>query len=730
MPIMEEKKNALQYEGGRTESVDSRLTDWAKEPSILALKEDFTVAKPAHDAQVSKINKWLNLRNIEGEAKPKTDRAENRSKVQPRLVRRQNEWRYSALSEPFLSSDKVVQVSPRTWEDTQAAQQNELLLNYQIDTKMNWTSFVDEYVRTAVDEGTVAVRVGWERESVQEEIEVPVWSYFPAQSEQELQVLQQAAELQQTNPNAYLDLPEEVRESVTYSMERGIPVIAVQEGSMMVMQERVTKNQPTIEVMDYENIYIDPGCNGNLDKANFAIITFETSKAALLKDGRYRNLDQVNWSAAMPYADPFHMSRTDATTQFRDELRRPVVAYEYWGVYDIHGDDTLVPIVATWIGDTMIRLELSPYPDQKIPLVIVPYMPIKKSLTGEPDAELLGDNQSILGAVTRGMIDLLGRSANGQTGFAKGMLDVVNRKRFNSGADYEFNPNMPPGAGMIQHKYPEIPQSALTMLQLQNQEAESLTGVKAFSGGISGNAYGDVAAGIRGMLDAASKREMSILRRLAKGVVQILQKIASMNAAFLTEEEVVRVTNAQFIRVRREDLVGNFDIKVDISTAEIEEAKANDLAFMLQTMGNNMDFSMVKLILSEIAKLKRMPELSHAIATFQPQPDPMAEQMKQLELQKLQMEIAELQSKIEVNRAKARSEVAAADKADLDYVEQSTGTKHLRDLDKQRAQSQGNTDLEITKRILDPDATGKVGDVTNAIKYKNFADMLTNAQNQ
>ena len=726
--ILQEKKNNLQYEGKRIESSDERLTDWAKEPSILALKDDLKISQPSHDAQIKRISDWLDLRNIEGSAKPKTN-GENRSKVQPRLVRRQNEWRYSALSEPFLGADKAVQVSPRTWEDVKGAQQNELLLNWQLESKLNWTAFIDEYVRTAVDEGTVVVRVGWERESIPEEVDVPVWTYFAVQTQEEMQMLEQAMQLQQANPNAFLDLPESLRESVAYSMEQGIPAIAQQTGVERVNQQKVTRNQPSLEVLDFDNVYIDPSCNGNLDKANFVILSFETSKAALLKDGRYKNLDKVNWASAAPYIDADHMSRIDATAQFRDDLRRPVVAYEYWGFYDINGDDILVPIVATWIGDTMIRLELNPYPDQKIPLVVVPYMPVKKSITGEPDAELLGDNQSILGAVTRGMIDLLGRSANGQTGYAKGMLDAVNRKRLQSGADYEFNPNLPPSAGMIQHKYPEIPQSALTMLQLQNQEAESLTGVKAFSGGMSGNAYGDVAAGIRGMLDAASKREMNILRRLAKGVVQICQKISAMNSVFLTEEEVVRVTNDKFEKVRREDLIGNFDFKVDITTAEIQEAKAQDLAFMLQTMGNNMDFNMTKMILSEIAKLKRMPELAHAIINFQPQPDPMQEQMKQLELQKLQMEIAELQSKIMLNQAKARMEASGADQKDLDYVEQATGTKHLREIDKQHAQASANSDLEITKRILDPEGMNKENDVTAAIRYKNLAEVLTKAQN-
>jgi hypothetical protein len=159
-------------------------------------------------------------------------------------------------------------------------------------------------------------------------------------------------------------------------------------------------------------------------------------------------------------------------------------------------------------------------------------------------------------------------------------------------------------------------------------EAESLTGVKAYSSGIGSAALGDVAAGIRGALDAASKRELGILRRLANGIVEIGRKIIAMNGEFLSEEEVVRVTNEEFVTVRRDDLPGNFDLKLTISTAEADNQKAQELAFMLQTMGNSMPMDMSQMILADIARLRKMPDLAKKIETYQPQPDPMAQKMQ------------------------------------------------------------------------------------------------------
>jgi hypothetical protein len=705
-----------------------KLTDWEKEPDIRSLKQDLESAKPAHQSQMSKINRWNDLHAVRGSAKPK--KVKGRSSVQPKLIRRQAEWRYAALSEPFLGSNKLFNVKPVTFEDTDAARQNELVLNHQFRTKMNRVHLIDHFIRTTVDEGTSILQVGWKRTTVEIMEDVPTFEHFQVTTQEELELLQQAMDLKNSDPRHYDEnVTPEVKAAVDYYEQSGVPTTAVQNGVTQVPSQKIIENKPTVVIHNPQNIMIDPSCNGDLEKAMFVVLSFETNKADLLKEPeRYKNLDAVNWEGNSPLATPDHETSTPDSFAFTDAMRKKVVAHEYWGFHDIHGDGTLVPIVCTWIGDVLIRMEENPFPDEKLPFVVVNYLPVKRELYGEPDAELLEDNQNVLGAVMRGMIDLLGRSANSQQGFAKGMLDPLNKRRFENGEDYEFNPNLQPSQGLIEHKYPELPQSALLMSNLQNQEAEALTGVKSFGGGISGEAYGDVAAGIRGVLDAASKREMGILRRLAKGMTEVANKIIAMNAVFLSEEEVVRVTNKEFVTVRREDLVGNFDLETDIATAEVDNARAQDLAFMLQTIGPNTDQGIVMMILAEIADLKRMPALAEKIRTFKPQPSPEQQKLQQLEIQKAELENQKIQSEIELNQAKAQEALASKDQKNLDYVEQETGTKHARDMDKQKAQSQGNQALEVTKALTKPVKEGeKRPDIAGAIGYNALSDKLGEA---
>jgi len=677
--------------------------DWKNPPQLSDLKQNFEDASGHHNGHVNRVNYWLdNLYVING-AKPNTRK--NKSSVTPKLIRKQAEWRYASLSESFLSHEDLFTTEPVTFEDGKAAFQNGLILNNQFNTQLDKVGFIDEYVRAAVNEGSVVVRTGWDFQEGQRE--VPNMVPRPITSPFKLQMIEQgAAALMQGQGD---NIPPELRDSVQLSLEMGQPMELVQDGMKEVTV--TLRNQPTVEVCDYAAVVIDPSCKGDIRKAQFVIYQFETNLSDLEKDGRYKNLDKIPLERSASQISQTNSTHTEdiGSFNFPDKARKKFTAYEYWGFWDIDGDGMTKPFVSTWVDDVMIRLEESPFPDGELPFVLVKYLPRRKDIYGEPDGELLIENQKIAGAVTRGMIDMMGRSAVGQTGYRKDSLDITNKRRFDQGQDYEFNSHvLDPRQAFYQHNYPEIPQSAPFMLQLQNNEAESLTGVKAFSsGGISGESLGRSATAARSALDAAGKRELGILRRLAKGITDIGRKVMAMNAVWLSEEEIVRVTNEEFVTIDREDLQGNIDIKLKISTAEADDTKAQELAFMLQTVGNSMPPEFSFMIMAEIATLRKMPELAKKISEYKPEPDPMQQQMQELEMQKLMAEIEKIKSEVQENLAEAQLDIAQAGKAkseadlkDLEFVETETGTKHERDVDKVQAQAEGNERLEITKAAL------------------------------
>lgn len=686
------------------------LTDWKNPPTVAALQEDLQAAKRAHNDQTTKVTNWLNNLNVEGDAKVKTPKG--RSKHVPRLIRKQAEWRYASLSEPFLNTYDLFDAKPVTWEDKESAKQNKLLLNHQINQKIDKTAFIDEYVRTAVDEGTVIVRVGWDFEEATETVTKPTFKFVPDDSM--IPVFEEMIQLQEENPTAFMqDVPEELHQAMELTQAQGVPVRPVISGSEEVEETRTVKNHPTLDVCNHDNTVIDPTCLGKLSNAKFVIYSYETTKAELAKDPRYKNLDHIQVNDSSALADPDHEVEDNSDFTFVDDARKKVILREYWGYWAIHGEDgELVPFVASWIGRTMVRLEESPFPDKQLPFVKVQYLPARRKIYGEPDGHLLEENQKIAGAVTRGMIDTMARSANGQMAIRKDALDVTNLRKFQNGGDYEFNANVDPRQAFYMHQYPEIPASAQYMLGLQNAEAEGLTGVKAFSQGLSGEALGDLAAGVNGVLDAASKREAGILRRLANGLVEIGYKFISMNAEFLEDDEVIRVTNEEFVPIRRDDLGGRIDLSLSISTAEEDDARAKELAFMLQTNGPNGDPGEVRLIRAEIARLRKMPDLAKRIEEYQPQPDPLDQRKKELEIELLLAQIRETdaqalerQSDAALNQAKAGNTQSDTDLKNLDFVEQESGVKQERELEQHGAQANANMRLKEFEHTLKQEDT-------------------------
>jgi hypothetical protein len=690
------------FDSEQAEMETKPLTDWENEPDVTDLKKDLEEANPHHQTHVTDVNTWLDHLNVTGTAK--IEKVTGRSTIVPKLIRKQAEWRYAALSEAFLSDENIYKCEPVSWEDARAAQQNELLINNQFNTKLDKVAFIDEYVRTAVDEGTAIVRVGWD--FFEEERETPVYETVPVQDEPTQQLMLMAMQDIMQDQSLEANYSYEFLRNLEASAAAGQPVQLQQSGTEMKMT--TVTNQPTLEVCDYNSVILDPTCKGDIKKANFVIYRFETNLSELRKADHYFNLDQIKIEANQIQNEPDYGQEDTSSFNFTDKPRKKFIAYEYWGYWDIDDTGIAEPIVATWAGDTMIRMERSPFPDEGLPFVSVQYLPKRKNVYGEPDGALLLENQQIAGAVTRGMLDILGRSAVGQTGIRKDALDITNQRKYDSGLDYQFNSQVDAASAFFQHTYPDIPASAQYMLDLVNLDAESLTGVKAFSQqGISGEGLGRSATAAKSALDAASKREIGILRRLASGLVEIGRKVASMNGEFLSEEEVVRVTNEDFVTVRRDDLAGRYDVKMNISTAETDNSKAQELAFMLQTMGNTMPQEMSQLVLEDIARLRKMPELAKKIHEYQPQPDPMQQQIQALEIAKLEAEIKKIESETienlaeaELDQAKAEEAASTKDQKDLDFLEQSEGVTHSRNMQQDAAQAEANLTRDIVNLAL------------------------------
>ncbi len=112
-----------QFQSLDVTSIDDHIqnkVDWKNPPTVKDLRNDLAEAMSSHSNHVSKVDEYL--KTLRGEINIVAH--EGRSKVQPKLVRKQNEWRYSALEEPFLSTNDMFIVNPVTYQDVDSAKQN------------------------------------------------------------------------------------------------------------------------------------------------------------------------------------------------------------------------------------------------------------------------------------------------------------------------------------------------------------------------------------------------------------------------------------------------------------------------------------------------------------------------------------------------------------------------------------------------------------------------------
>lgn len=720
-----------------------------KNEILKNLKADFEASKRLKSRNDSKINTWRREYNGELYGNEK----KNRSKFVYRLIKKQSEWQHAGLVDPFVSTPDIIRAKPVTWEDKEVSPKIEILLNTQFCRQFDRFNFMNKAIKVLDQEGTVVIRTGWEyKEKVIKE------QIFEEQPNPDFIMLQEQTMAIQANLEQIAPMVEQSKNSLAMLEQQGLNIdqavasgvidpqvvagtqemmaeAANLEQQLQALQEQLQSipqtievpriierlkpvcNRPTAMVCRNEDIFIDPTCQDNMDNCQFVIYRYETDMTTLKRAGVYKNLDKVSHTLR----DSEYVSKTrddegyDSSFEFSDIARKKVVVHEYWGNYDIDGDGEAEAIVCTWVNDVIIQLRDNPFPDKQPPFIVVPFNSIPFSLYGESNAELLSDTQKIQTAIIRGLIDNMAMSNNGQKGVRNGALDEYNRVKFLNGENFEFNgtPN-----DFYDGHFNEFPSSTFNMLQMLNAEAESITGVKNFYQGMHSNSLGSTATATTAIMDSAAARRLNIVRNIAENMVKpILRKWLAYDAEFLDEETQYRITNEEFIWLKRDDLGARIDIDLAISTSEDNKATASELSFLLQTIGPSEDPNLRKMIIADICDLYKKPELAKSIREYVPQPDPLAQRLQELQIQMLEAQIenerakggrAEIDSRLK--EAKTKTELAKAaniesntDSTDLDYLQKFYGVnekaKQANALEMEAAKHKFNMDKENLKLL-------------------------------
>lgn len=668
------------------------------EKDILSIvKSDFSEAQKETNFFITKIEQWRKEYNGE----PYGNEQKGKSSIVSKDIKKYSAWTQSALIDPFVSTDSIIRCYPATPRSTKAARAAEIVLNTQFCRQFNRFNFLSKALNILEIEGTLVVKTGWEsmkdKREIVYNIDTPLSMLGqPLQPEIPEEAMQQLA---QENPEQaqLLQLA-----STPMKDELGRQVYHHEEQTKE--EEVYVVNHPTAMICRNEDIFIDPTCLGDFEQARFIIHRYQTDLSTLKTDGRFKNLDKIKLKIKETSDDStFGDYQEQSNFEFKDNARKKLLVFEYWGDLDVNGDGIAEPMIIAWVNDTIIRCEENPYPDKKVPFIVTPFLPKAFDVYGESNTELLRDNQKLKTAIFRGIVDNMASSNNGQMIIRKGALDDSNKNKMQRGDNFEVNGE--PNSAVVIGKYNELPSSVFNVLQMLDSESTQLTGVNTFGQFQTSDRIGNDNAS-KGVLDGGNIRKLQVVKNISENLIKpLLRKWLEYSAWLLDSEQVFRISGGEhFEIIKRDDLYGQIDIDLTISTNEDNAVRTNQLAFLLQTIGPNEDPNIRKMIMAEIMKLHKMPELATRIENYEPQPDPLLVAQQQLMIEKLKAEIAELQAnagKIEqdgiLKSAKAQNEGARAeqtkaqtDKINLDFIQQQRGMKEQADMMKLQAQLESN----------------------------------------
>lgn len=615
--------------------------DWAFVPKLSDIQDELTKFKQATDLHVAQnVVKWREARD----GVPKVPFSATKSNVVRKVVKKSNEWKYPSIEEPFLSTNDLFSLDSTVANlGDESVEQMAQILNYQFTKEMDRVAFINRYVRTCGDDGTVIMKLNWEFKTITETKTI-------------------TAEDFDASRHAVLDTP--------------APVDGVSDRTILVEEQHTVKNTIDIEFCAVEDFFMDPAAKGDVEAARSIGYRFRTTLSDLKEDQRYKNLGELTLSdLGLDTSElAYDIHTTLSSIPMADIPRMDVVVTEYWGKYDINGDGIAESIVIAYVGEHIIRMEDNPYPLQELPFVVVQSTPNVGSNYGDADAELLGDIQDITSAISRGLIDTIGQTAIGQTIRRKDTFDLPNAALFTAGEHCEINSNGDPSRAAHVVTYPELPQSAQYYLNSLDAEAESLTGVVGF-GGSTGTTLGDSATAVRSATDAVSKRELSLLRRLAEGLKKMARKAIRLNLEYLSDDDVLRITGAEQVLFSRSQFQPLVFINIEISTPELNAAKSDKLTFMLQTLGNTIGDVLTQKILAKIAALEGMEDLAKDIRTYEPKPDEHQLAVQKAELEQIKAVTEEKQAIAEYYRSMANMRGSETDLKDQEFVDKASGKK-------------------------------------------------------
>lgn len=643
-----------------------------KKVTFEYLDADFKLAEPSSIQKNDRIKSYVdiydNAKNNDSNPNTVLD-MDRRSTYKSRLFKKIALKYIPKLEVPLIVNNNLFTLSRIDEEkinsnNVSVAQD---LLNHQWNRSLNKVKIINKAARNFYIEGTAILKVGWDIEVVREKIKTRVISY--AQNESEIKEAFNKAENIKDNGLTLNAI------SKIYEEQGKVPKGYTDKITSKLV---VKKNQPSVKVVDNLSILIDPYCNGDISEANFVIEVYEISLSSLnANKDRYFNLDKVKEEMPKDYNYEFNSRYSDSDRDIKyddnsitnndyfDKNKIKLTMKEYWGFVDIDDDGLIIPIVASWIGTTLVRLEKSPF--DKLPYCLSVYDPVSYSVFGESKAELLRDDQDGLTLTHRAMQNTAVKNAEQQDFInSRFISDITQKKNYQDGKTVYFNGNIDPRLGIYTKATEPVPDVLFQMKDIYDREA-----MKLESQYNNGETKSVDVFGASYQNDGSDALELTVLTRFMKMFEDMGRLIVDLNKKYSLSTDTYQDKDENWRQLHDVGvLTGIYDVLIKVTTTEMKLAKAARLmSIMSSSNSQNMDEDIIALNYIKITELldekglsKKARELS-----IDKEPTEQEQEMSQLdiehaklEVEKVKLEIAKITSASKLDEARFEEQISRA----------------------------------------------------------------------
>ena len=621
-----------------------KLSTVQQEKLFKLFKHDFDLAKRAKVEIDQLISQWNDLYY---------GKTTGNKKLLMKEVAKMIESMKPSITEPFLHTSNPIRVARAGNFASKAEVEN--YANGVFAGELDREEFINDIVDIILREGTVWTRTGWQRETSMKEISNIV-------SSEELFSM----DVDTANSNLVEVGPDQFK---------------------LTERQKITlRNNPNSRVCRNEHCFPDPSARQRKEMNFFCekryVTYYDLVKMGIFPKAKLNLLKAKILSGeasghfdkgVLEVSRDERASETGVDTENRsgDLNRVKVQLIEYWGFYDVEDNGKRTAMVASWIQEYDLLLEIAenPYPSEKIPYENAVYSSRPFSLWGNAVAFFIGENQNVKNGLTRSILDSAALANAGQKFIQRGAVDFTNFARLKNRERYVMV-NKPDG--IQEGKFNNIPASTFSLLELVNRESGQQTGVDnapAVSGSQIGKEDGNQ------QLTLSQQKMVSIVRTISGLLGRNVKEWLEMAEVFLEDDQIIEMfsndnnsENDQYDINAFRNSRGTV-LSVTVGTTVAKQQELHNLNMLMQqskVLGEQLPEGHINKLVARMFDLFDMYEEATALRTYVPKPDPMEEQMMQIEMQKQMLEVQLLQAQIQEVGSKVQMNSATAGAKTLD----------------------------------------------------------------